>query len=108
MRPGAETKLQSAMFSWNACITAEEHKARYDEDVSAEFEFLEKNTGERSLTVAELTHGKIGAVFEEKLLPEGSLGYEQQQQQYLAWRGDIGPGKQLRDIIAAERKSLRC
>jgi len=80
---------KQAMRMWNAGLTVDEAMSRHNVDVASEFAELESKIGCRSLTVAELTYGKIGAKFPQR----------EETEEYKQWKGTIGAGKLLREVI---------
>lgn len=79
-----------AMRMWNAGLTVEEILAKYGIDVSVQFAEFESKIGCRSFTVDELHSGIIGHKYPNR---------DEEPEWYRAWKGEIGPGKQLREII---------
>jgi len=83
-------KIEQAMAVWNSGVSVEEAVARYGSEMADFFADFEQAVGCRSFTVHELLSGHIGAVASPKELSE----------EYARWKGIIGPGKLLREIIS--------
>ena len=79
---------KDAMKAWNCGLSLEEAVAKYGTQIEAEFQILESIYGCASIPVPDL------------------LGYTPKPDtdpKLLEWRGEIGQGKLLKDIIAADR-----
>lgn len=85
---------KDAMKRWNAGLTADQVHALYGEDVSAMFATFEKEVGCRSFTVDELLSGIIGHKYPNR---------DNEPEWYRAWKGEIGYGKQLREVAKGLR-----
>ena len=99
-----DKRIQRAMRDWNTGHTAAECKKTFGLDVEDLFDRFEQAVGDRSFTMAEIHYARIGATYPR--VDRSSLEPEEPDW-YRAWKGEIGPGAQLKEIIKEHNATAR-
>ncbi len=86
------TIKRTAMKAWNGGLTVEQAVEKYGPEMKEQFEKLEVKYGCASIPLPDL------------------LGYTPKKNtdpKHLAWKGEIGPGAELKKIIASSNNATK-